>query len=206
MGRAALEPQIAEEIEQYINFFIEPNHGKPIDLTCSSPQATANIISQLMFNQRFEFGDEKFNKLISAVNESVKLVQKLGLTANVPFNKYIFKSWQELSRQLNGFIATTFAEIITKNRIGFDGENPQGVIEHYIQHSKSEKGKDDFCFAGKVTLYRDICRYLITGIQAHFSVHFSYCHVAQQTQKRRISVWMPVIWSINIGLTSFLKL
>ena len=41
MGRAALEPQIAEEIEQYINFFIEPNHGKPIDLTCSLPQATA---------------------------------------------------------------------------------------------------------------------------------------------------------------------
>ena len=99
MGRAALEPQIAEEIEQYINFFIVP---KPIDLTCSLPQATANILSQQMFNQRFEFGDEKFNKLISVINESVKLVQKLGLTANIPFNKYILKSWQELSHQLNG--------------------------------------------------------------------------------------------------------
>ena len=150
MGRAALEPKIAEEIEEYIKHFIKPNHDRPIDMTVSLPQATANIISQLIFDQRFEYTDIKFNQLISTINDIIKLVQKLGLTAGIPFNRILFKSWHEYGEKLFKIQAALFDEMVSQKRDVLDIENPQGVIDHYLIHSLTEEGKNDYCFAGIV--------------------------------------------------------
>ena len=119
-------------------------------MTARLPRATANIISQLIFDQRFEYTDIKFNQLISTINDIIKLVQKLGLTAGIPFNRILFKSWHEYGEKLFKIQAALFDVMVSQKRDVLDIENPQGVIDHYLIHSLTEEGKNDYCFAGIV--------------------------------------------------------
>lgn len=73
MGKASLEPHILQEIEYYINHFINPNHGTAVEMSHSLPQATCNVISQLMYARRFDYDDEVFNRMIDAVAEDLEL-------------------------------------------------------------------------------------------------------------------------------------
>lgn len=73
MGHSAMEPRIIEEIIQFIERFIKPNHGSPIDLSHSLQQATCNIVSQLVYARRFEYDDELFNEMIAASAEGLQL-------------------------------------------------------------------------------------------------------------------------------------
>lgn len=73
MGKTAMEPQVIEEIEKYISHFVEPNHGKSVDISHSIAQASCNIISQLLYSRRFDYDDEEFNMMISMINEQLEL-------------------------------------------------------------------------------------------------------------------------------------
>ena len=73
MGRAVMEPKILQEIHQYLSHFIEPNEGKPIDISHSLSQGTCNVMSQLLYGRRFEYDDEKFNTMIASLDEQLEL-------------------------------------------------------------------------------------------------------------------------------------
>lgn len=64
MGKSSMEPKITEEIEEYIAHFITPNLGKPFHMNVGLSQATANIVSQLLYGGRTDYDDKKFITLI----------------------------------------------------------------------------------------------------------------------------------------------
>lgn len=149
MGKASLEPKILDEVEHFINWFIKPNLGKAISLKNNINQATANIISQLLYSRRFEYNDELFNGLISAICESMSLTVKNAATRQLPFSRYLFKP--DLKREdylCHEIITPTIASHVAENKMTVDRENPRNVMDRYLVHSENSKGKQS-AFSGE---------------------------------------------------------
>lgn len=89
MGKSFLEPRITEEINRYIDTFIIPYLGKPIDLSESMMMATANIISQMVIGRRSEYDDPEFLAWMNAFDDSIKASVKAAISRNIPFSKYL---------------------------------------------------------------------------------------------------------------------
>lgn len=92
MGKATMETRVLEEIEHYISHFLKPKLGKPFSVTHNIAQATCNITSQMLFGKRFDYNDEKFNKMIEAINEILSLLIKVALMENLPVINRLSKS------------------------------------------------------------------------------------------------------------------
>ena len=100
MGRAVMEPKILQEIHQYLSHFIEPNEGKPIDISHSLSQGTCNVMSQLLYGRRFDYDDEKFNTMIASLDEQFELCKNYSRSA------------YSISKQFrNNFTATSVPQI-----------------------------------------------------------------------------------------------
>lgn len=148
MGTSALEPQIIEEIEHYINSFIKPHHDQPIDMTFSLAQATCNMISQLLFHRRFEYDDERNKTMVSGISQFTKLVMKIGLISNIPFHRILFKSLYKLNKENNTRLEDQMLTLVEEHKNDLDTENPRGLLDRYLIHAKTEEGQVNHCFAG----------------------------------------------------------
>lgn len=163
MGREALEPQIAEEIEHYIDNFIRPNHDSPIDTIISLPQATSNVICQLLFNKRFDYDDEKFQSLVDTLNSVASSSMRLGLIANVPFQEYIFRFLHEAGdRHFENFVKS-IREIVDDKKKQLDLDNPVGVLDNFLIRSQSEEeNQKNTPFRGmNMYLFKTKCMYCL---------------------------------------------
>lgn len=149
MGRSALEPQIMEEIEHYINNFIKPHHNRPIDMTLSIAKATCNIMSQLLFHRRFEYDDERNNIMVSGVSQATKLTMKIGLISNIPFHQILFRSIYKLYKQNAARLVNQMTTLVEEYNADLDTENLRGLLDMYLIHSKTKEGQTNYCFAGK---------------------------------------------------------
>ena len=149
MGKSILEPKILTEAEHYIENFIIPNLGRPFSLSHNLHQATANIISQLLFSRRFEYDDEKFNTLISALDESLRLLTKTAMIGNLPFGKYFIKS--AVSREhfvLTNIMLPTIQSYITDSKGSIDKKEPRDLIDRFIISSDTANPEEEKYFSG----------------------------------------------------------
>ena len=151
MGKTVLEPKILNEAEHYIEHFITPSLGQPFSLSHNLNQATANIISQLLFSKRFEYDDEKFNNLISGIDEALKLSTKTAMIGNLPFGKYFINN--ALKREQ--FLATnvllpTIQSYITDSKESIDKKEPRDLIDRFIISADTANPEEERYFTGTV--------------------------------------------------------
>ena len=149
MGKTVLEPKILNEAEHYIEHFITPSLGQPFSLSHNLNQATANIISQLLFSKRFEYDDEKFNSVISGIDEALKLSTKTAMIGNLPFGKYFVNN--ALKREQ--FLATnvmlpTIQSYITDSKDSIDKKQPRDLIDRFIISSDTANPEEERYFSG----------------------------------------------------------
>nr|XP_055050836.1 cytochrome P450 2K1-like isoform X2 [Misgurnus anguillicaudatus] len=74
MGKKLSEEKIIQET-RYLREVFETFQGNPFDTTQPVHYAVSNIISAIVFGNRFEYEDPKFNKMVHNVNQ---LILKLG--------------------------------------------------------------------------------------------------------------------------------
>ncbi|XP_041673056.1 cytochrome P450 2K1-like isoform X2 [Cheilinus undulatus] len=97
MGRKACEEKIIEESQYLIDLFKDKN-GKAFDPAQSVNRAVSNIISSIVYGNRFEYDDPVF---ISMVDRAVKNTQLMGSASLQLYNFFprLFK-WVGVRKQL----------------------------------------------------------------------------------------------------------
>ncbi|KAM9324496.1 cytochrome P450 2D6 [Gastrophryne carolinensis] len=71
MGKKTLEARVIEEAE-FLCAEFHSQQGQPFDPHYSVNTAVSNIISSIMFGDRFEYNDETFNKLLQIFEDALK--------------------------------------------------------------------------------------------------------------------------------------
>ena len=150
MGKASMEPRIIDEVEQYIEHFIQPRLNTPLSLDNSLHEATSNIISQMLFSRRFDYGDRNQNMTIKAIDDMFKLLAQTALVENLPFGGYLSRKLRERERTLNLEVLLPILQTyIDENKKTMDREHPRNFIDRYLIHSATNEGKDESIFSGK---------------------------------------------------------
>ncbi|XP_045889188.1 cytochrome P450 2K1-like [Micropterus dolomieu] len=81
MGKRVAEDKILEECDHLIKLF-EEHEGKPFDTSCLLNYATSNIISSIVYGNRFEYNDPRFKNLVRRTNENIRI------TGSAPIQLY----------------------------------------------------------------------------------------------------------------------
>ncbi|KAJ6662585.1 hypothetical protein lerEdw1_011722 [Lerista edwardsae] len=140
LGKKSLEERIQDEI-RYFNDAIEDEKGQPFDPHFQINNAVSNIICSIVFGDRFEYHDSRFQKLLQRVDEA--LVLQAGVWTQL-YNafptvmKYLpgphqtmFKNWEQ--------IKTFVKEMIEKHKEDWNPSEPRDFIDAYL----SEMAKDE---------------------------------------------------------------
>ena len=153
MGKSVLEPKILTEAEYYIENFIIPNMGRPFSVSHNLNQATANVISQLLYSKRFDYDDERINSLIAGMNESLQLSSKTAIMESLPFGKYFAKKAIKRLEFLRRHVTLPAIKYyIDESKETLDREQPRDLIDRYFIHSETADEENKKYFSGKCRL------------------------------------------------------
>lgn len=148
MGKASMEPQILEEVEHYIADFLEPNRGKPLDISLNISQATCNVMSQMVYGKRFEYKDVTTSGAISAINELIALSVKVAAIEHWPLASIFLKSSVEKERHLwQSVVKPTMDQYVNEHLANLDMENHKDLLDRFLIHSKNAQGEKTACFS-----------------------------------------------------------
>lgn len=138
LGNQSLETRISHEIEQYCGFFIDNHLEEPIDIG-SLRNATCNVISELLFSSRTDYGDPNTSKLIKAIERLDQACVKSTITANIPL-AYLFKfsGFQEFVDGY-GALRKEMQQRMQLKKEKFDSSNVIDIFGHFIQHQSRDK-------------------------------------------------------------------
>ncbi|XP_067946219.1 cytochrome P450 2C23-like [Watersipora subatra] len=148
MGQAAMEPQILEEVGEYINHFIQPHINQPVDVALSLAQAACNTISQMLLGKRFDYNDQLHSEMVAALHDASQFTLQTAMIGNLPFGKHLNK-W--LSKRENSARKTTLwptlQMYIDEQKETLDDANPQNIIDRFLTHAISAKEDEKKCFS-----------------------------------------------------------
>jgi len=88
MGKSHLEPRIMHEIHAYIDHFITPHVGQPINLSDNIMLATANVMSSMIHGHRKDYTDAFFKLWMKQFRVSLEATTKAAIARNIPFAAY----------------------------------------------------------------------------------------------------------------------
>uniref|UniRef100_A0A3Q1GWF8 Cytochrome P450 2J2-like n=1 Tax=Acanthochromis polyacanthus TaxID=80966 RepID=A0A3Q1GWF8_9TELE len=146
-GKKSLEPVILDEFthcaEEFRSF-----KGKPFNPRLVINNAVSNIICSLVFGHRFEYSDEKFQKLIGTFDEAFRL--------EVSIWAQLYNSFTVLMRRLPGphqrffqmwrDVCDFISKEIKEHKQTWDPSEQRDYIDCYLKEIQMSKGKDDNTF------------------------------------------------------------
>ncbi|XP_059204281.1 cytochrome P450 2K1-like [Centropristis striata] len=96
MGKRVAESKILEECH-HLNQLLEKHEGKPFETACPVNYATSNIISSIVYGNRFEYDNPSFKNMVRRANDNIRLVGSAQIQLYNMFPRLV--SWIE-NRQL----------------------------------------------------------------------------------------------------------
>ncbi|XP_051573058.1 cytochrome P450 2K1-like isoform X2 [Myxocyprinus asiaticus] len=105
MGKRGSEEKIIEEI-QYLKEEFEKFEGKPFDTTQPVNYAVSNIISAIVYGNRFEYTDSRFKEMVDRANENVRVGGSASMRQSGKTDSY-FHQENLLITVANLFVAGT---------------------------------------------------------------------------------------------------
>ncbi|XP_030626549.1 cytochrome P450 2J6 [Chanos chanos] len=142
LGKKSLEPSIQQEASILKEAFSN-EQGRAFDPQILMNNAVSNVICVLVFGDRFEYSDSKFQALLKMINEAVYLEGGIWaqiynllpwLMRRVPGpHRKIFALWNTVI----DFIRTKIKE----HRIDYDPSSPRDYIDCFL--GEMEKWKED---------------------------------------------------------------
>ncbi|XP_040204239.1 cytochrome P450 2K4-like [Rana temporaria] len=142
MGKRTIEDKISEEAECLVQT-IKSHGGKPFNNYTIINAAIANIIVSILLSRRFEYEDPNIQKLMTLVNENIKLMgsPRVRLYNSFPFLAGLLPGGQKKmdanSQQLQSFMRATFI----KQRKELDVNDQRNLVDTFL--AKQQEGKPE---------------------------------------------------------------
>ncbi|CAG5115327.1 unnamed protein product [Candidula unifasciata] len=134
MGKNFLAEKIQEEVGCFIKYLSDLK-GKPIDFRMMMNVSTSNIICSIMFGNRFEYDDRKFQDLIHKLALVVGQQQFIGLIQFVEWLKYIpgdFFKGKSIAANSRGVINSLATIVEDKKHAIEDSYDVSNFIDAYL--------------------------------------------------------------------------
>ncbi|KAM9316917.1 cytochrome P450 2K1-like [Gastrophryne carolinensis] len=146
MGKSSIEEKIIEE-SGYAVKYIEAFKGKPFDNSLIMNAAVANIIVSILLGYRMDFEDAQFLRLLTLMNEYIKLLgdRMVGIYNIFPFLGFLpgsHKTFIKNVEEICNFISESFVEPL-KN---LDENDQKGLIDAFLVQQKKEAGNPNSYF------------------------------------------------------------
>ncbi|XP_054458236.1 cytochrome P450 2J2-like [Anoplopoma fimbria] len=146
-GKKSLEPVILEEFTYCAKDF-NSYKGKPFDPHLIINNAVSNVICSLVFGHRFEYGDEKFRKLISWFDKGIEIEASIWAQ--------LYNSFPLLMRRLPGPHQTVqhiwdhvkdFIRVeLKEHKQNWDPSDKRDYIDCYLNEIQMSKGQAENTF------------------------------------------------------------
>uniref|UniRef100_A0A5F8H4J2 Cytochrome P450 n=1 Tax=Monodelphis domestica TaxID=13616 RepID=A0A5F8H4J2_MONDO len=140
MGKRSIEERVQEEA-QYLVEELRKTKGQFFDPTFILGCAPCNVICSIVFNNRFNYDDEKFLRLMSLLNENFRLL-------NTPWIQ-LYNMYPSLIKRLPGNHRTINKNVlevrnfimdeVKKHQETLDPNNPQDYIDCFLIKMQQEK-------------------------------------------------------------------
>ncbi|XP_055507621.1 cytochrome P450 2K1-like [Leucoraja erinacea] len=146
MGRKSIEDKIVEETHFLIKMF-ESYEGQEFNPTFKLNAAVANIICSIVFGDRFDYDDERFNTLVEIVNENIKLVghPMVQIYNSFPILGFLLGTRKKLL-QNNTLSREIIRKLINENDQTVDANSPRGFIDTFLLKQRQESGNPNTYF------------------------------------------------------------
>ncbi|NXF32821.1 CP2K6 protein, partial [Nyctibius bracteatus] len=141
MGKKAIEDRVVEEYGCLADT-IESQKGKPLEMTLIMNAAIANVIVSILLGKRYDYEDPTFKRLLSLVNENVRIfgTPSASIYNMFPALGFLLKDHKifiQNVKEINAFIKITFIEHLK----ALDRNNQRSFIDAFLMKQQEENGK-----------------------------------------------------------------
>lgn len=156
MGKKSLEARVTEEAE-FLCAEFQSLKGQPFDPHFIVNTAVSNIISSIIFGDRFEYNDEKFNKLLRVFEDALKA--ESGFFAQVvnaiPCLRHIPGLPQKVF-QPQVHMTSYVSDMISEQRSTWDPGFTRHFIDAFLLEMEKAKGDKESSFNEKSLVFTTI--------------------------------------------------
>ncbi|XP_072049222.1 cytochrome P450 2J4-like [Amphiura filiformis] len=131
IGKSRFQDQISTETEQVIKELTK-YQTNPVDPHRILTIAVSNIICSVVFGQRFEYCDERFQELLRNLDASIEASASGGLLHFVPLVAHFFPTFKRTTIQTTARLVHFVNEIVNEHRNNFDCENFKDYIDVFL--------------------------------------------------------------------------
>ncbi|KAM4022746.1 cytochrome P450 2D15-like isoform 2-T2 [Anomaloglossus baeobatrachus] len=149
MGKKSLETRVSEEAE-FLCAEFQSLKGKPFDPHFLLNTAVSNIISSIVFGDRFEYDDGKFNKLLRVFEDALKAESGFfaQVVSAIPCLRHI-PGLVEKVFQPQIFMKAYVSDMVSEQRNTWDPGYTRHFIDAFLLEMEKAKGDKDSSFNEK---------------------------------------------------------
>ncbi|XP_038201430.1 cytochrome P450 2C25-like [Arvicola amphibius] len=133
MGKRNIEDRVQEEAQCLVEELRKTN-GSPCDPTFILSCAPCNVICSIVFQNRFDYKDQDFLKLMEKVNENVRILSSpwMQVCNNFPsLIDYCPGSHHTVSKNVD-YVRSYLLEKIKEHQQSLNVANPRDFIDYYL--------------------------------------------------------------------------
>ncbi|XP_075692776.1 uncharacterized protein LOC142660012 [Rhinoderma darwinii] len=144
MGKRSIEERIQEEARCLAEKCMK-DKDTPIDPTYILRLAVSNVICSVVFNERFDYEDKKFLKLLSYINDIFNLINsRSGQLLNMfPTMMYYLPGPHQRILTIFDKLKLFIREMINSHRATLDENCPRDFIDCFLMRMEEEKKHPD---------------------------------------------------------------
>ncbi|XP_073713859.1 cytochrome P450 2K1-like [Misgurnus anguillicaudatus] len=148
MGKKLSEEKIIQET-RYLREVFETYQGNPFDTTQPLNYAVSNIISAIVYGNRFEYDDPKFKEMVNKANQNIL---RIGSAVIQIYNMFpVLGPWLETRRLLMESMESNISEmqvLVDRLRETFNPLDCRGLVDAFLiqKQSLEQSGENDSQF------------------------------------------------------------
>ncbi|XP_029293063.1 cytochrome P450 2K1-like [Cottoperca gobio] len=139
MGKRVSEQKVLEECQHLIQSF-ENHKGKPFDTARPLNYATSNIISSIVYGNRFEYKDPRFTNMVGRAIESIQIIGSAQIQLYNMFPRLV--SWIKKRQLLLKNVETTSRDVKDLIKNLKETLNPnicRGLVDCFLIRKQKEE-------------------------------------------------------------------